>query len=213
MGPAAKIQSQVNKELIELSKKNNTSAHASKTTCADKEEDDDGDGEGDGGPEEVIEANADEDDSDEGTDVESEEEEPMNAQGDEGEEEEEGGEDPDDMEGDRTEEYMREEDELEELPTKPAKIGKRGEVTSGKKTPPKKIGRGGKRIELLDEPKLKGRGGKSIELLDEPNDPIAGSGMKAAKMGIPAKKRKVVQFVTDPKADKKRGGKTGKRSV
>ena len=200
MGPAMKIQSQVNKELIELSEKNNAPSLTSKkgpSTPADKEEeeedDDDDDGEGNTGPEDVVEANADEDESDEDVDVESETERAMNAEGGE-EEEEEGGEDSDDMEEDGAEE----EDEQEELSTKPAKIRKKRVVASKKRPPPKKIGRGAKGIELLDP---------------QVNDPIAGSSIRPAKIGIPERKRKVVQFAADPKVDKKRGGRTGKRAV
>ena len=199
MGPAMKIQSQVNKELIELSEKNNTASTTSKerpSTPADKEEDDDDDGEGDTGTEGVIEANADEDESDEYVDVESEAERAMNAEvgEEEEEEEEEGGEDSDDMEEDGAEE----EDEQEELSSKPAKIGKKRVVTSKKRHPPKKMGRGPKGIELID-PKV--------------NDSIAGNSIKPTKTGIPERKRKVVQFAADSKVDKKRGVRTGKRAV
>ena len=197
MGPAMKIQSQVNKELIELSEKNNTASPTSKegpSTPADKEEeDDDEDGDGDTGTEDVIEGNADEDESDEYVDVESESERAMNAEVGE-EEEEEGGEGSDDMEEDGAEE----EDEQEELSSKPAKIGKKSVVTSKKRHPPKKMGRDPKGIELID-PKV--------------NDSIAGSSIKPNKTGIPERKRKVVQFATDSKVDKKRGVRTGKRAV
>ena len=192
MGPASRIQAQVNRELIDLSKKNELAATDSNSSPADKEEDDDGDEEQNNEPEEVIVADADEDESDE-------EEEREDAQeGEDGEDEEdEGGEisDEEGKEEEGSEEYMREEVEREELPTKSVKIEKKRTVAATKRDSSKKMGRGAK-------------GGET-----ESDDPIVGSGMKSLQRGIPAKKRKVVQFAPEPKVDIKRRGKSGKKTA
>ena len=195
MGPAARIQAQVNRELIDLSKKSEAAAATPITPSADEKEDDDRDEEYNRSPEEVIVADVDEDESDEAEATEDVEE-GEGGEDEGGEGSDEGGQvSDDDGEEEGAEEYIGEEDEPEELPTKSAKRVKKREAAPKKKLPPKKIGRGVKANEA------------------ETDVPIAGNSMKSAKIGIPARKRKVVEFAPLPTVEKKRGGKSGKKTA
>lgn len=190
MGEAEQIVAQVNKELIDLSKKSRKSSNDSDNKIADKEEDAGAGGDDDA--ERGIEAGADEDESDEGADDGSEEEDA---------EEDEEGEDKDTEDSDEAEEGGGAEDDEHEKGLPKSKIKKGKSKVRVKNTPPMKKGRGGK-----------GSGDK--ERGEKGNAPvIAGGSGKAVQKSPVARKRKVSESVPESKADKKQGRKVLKKSA